>query len=83
MDEVNAETGAVERIARLSRPDGVKKFTIGDDLELYQILKQDFNIEVPSLKNWFRRDFLFFGGGPQIFQKKRQKSLTKPKRVLY
>ena len=51
MDEVNKETGKVERIARLSRPDGVKKFTIGDDLELYQILKQDFNIEVPSLKN--------------------------------
>lgn len=51
MDEVNAETGAVDRVARLSRENGMEKFVIKSDEELYHILKQDFNIDVPRLKN--------------------------------
>ena len=51
MDEVNKETGKVERVARLSRPGGMEKFIIRDEQELYQILKQDFNIEAVFLRD--------------------------------
>ena len=50
MDEVNKETGKVERVARLSRPGGMEKFIIRDEQELYQVLKQDFNVEAAFLK---------------------------------
>ena len=50
MDEVNAETGKVERIARISKETGIEKKTVETDAELYDILHTYFNIEATFLQ---------------------------------